>query len=657
MVRRFLSVSVLLPAVTGLMTLALVAVFALYAVQALQTRDTARRVPLIIDASYDLFGAVQTLRMERGTINTAFATSEPVDSQTQNTIADLRVQSAKSLDLALGKFAILDVREIAPAIEEVRQSRAAVAEVRQQMDQALHQPKDKRPEKLGPKWIAANGRLVAAVDRLSSRLESELSQTDSFIAGMVHTKQIVWSLRADTGDDRLLVREAMVDGKPLSDAQKQRFAFLTGRIEGAWKLIRDEAELESTPPKLRDAIAASEKTYFTEFRSLRNMIIDELSAGRLVHITPREWYSRSNPGRLSIFAMTKAALDLADAHAIEQSVIAERQLYIAIAFMALFSGIGALTVYYVIEGVVRPISRIAETMRVVADGNLACDIPFESRADEIGSLSRVLRIFRDNAIEKQQLYLAKVGAETANRTKSEFLANMSHELRTPLNAIIGYSEIIKKGMFGPLSERYREYSSDIFDSGTHLLALINDILDLSKLEAGQFELQEENVDLAAAIRASMHLIETTAEKSKVRLSVAAGVHEPLLVRADDRRLRQILINLLSNAVKFTPEGGRVHVSTSVTSQGVIIAVSDTGIGMTPDHISKALEPFRQIDSKLSRKYEGTGLGLPLAKHLVELHHGTLSIESKVNVGTTVTVVLPPERVVDQPRRAAPARVG
>jgi signal transduction histidine kinase len=657
MVRRFLSISVLLPAVTGLMTLALVAIFAVYAVQALQTRDTARRVPLIIDASYDLFGAVQTLRMERGTINTAFATPEPVDSDTQNTVADLRVQSAKSLDSALGKFGTLGVQEIAPVIEEIRQSRAALAEARQQIDQALHQPKDKRPEKLGPQWIAANGRLVAAVDLLSSRLESELSQSDSFVAGMVHTKQIVWSLRADTGDDRLLVREAIVDGKPLSDAQKQHFAFLAGRIEGAWKLIREEAELDSTPPKLRDAIVASDKIYFTEFRSLRDTVVGELSAGRPVHITPREWYSRSNPGRASIFAMTKAALDLANAHAIEQAAIAERHLYIAIAFMALFSGIGALTVFYVIEGVVRPISRIAETMRVVADGNLACEIPFESRADEIGSLSRVLRIFRDNAIEKQQLYLAKVGAETANRTKSEFLANMSHELRTPLNAIIGYSEIIKKGMFGPLSERYREYSSDIFDSGTHLLALINDILDLSKLEAGQFELQEEDVDLAGAIRASMHLIETTAEKSKVRLSVAAGAHEPLLVRADERRLRQILINLLSNAVKFTPEGGRVHVSTSVTSQGIVIAVSDTGIGMTPDHISKALEPFRQIDSKLSRKYEGTGLGLPLAKHLVELHGGTLSIESKVNVGTTVTVALPPERVADQPRRAAPARVG
>ena len=256
---------------------------------------------------------------------------------------------------------------------------------------------------------------------------------------MVHTKQIVWSLRADTGDDRLLVREAMVAGKPLSDAQKQQFGFLAGRIEGAWKLIRDEAELDLTPPKLKDAIFAADRIYFTEFRTLRNSVVDDLSAGRPVHIAPREWYSRSNPGRASIYMMTKAALDLADAHAVEQFAIAERHLYMAIAFMALFSVIGAVTVFYVIQGVVRPHQPDCgdDAHRRRRQSRLRHSV--EGRADEIGSLSRVLRIFRDNAIEKQQLYLAKVGAETANRTKSEFLANMSHELRTPLNAIIGYS--------------------------------------------------------------------------------------------------------------------------------------------------------------------------------------------------------------------------
>ena len=321
--------------------------------------------------------------------------------------------------------------------------------------------------------------------------------------------------------------------------------------------------------------------------------------------------------------------------------------------MVFFFGMGALTTWYVFKRVVRPINKITESMRLVVDGNYSSAIPFKDRADEIGLLARALSIFRDNAIEKQQLYFAKLGAETANQAKSEFLANMSHELRTPLNAIIGFSEVIKRGMFGPLSERYRSYGGDIFDSGNHLLKLINEILDLSKLEAGHFDLHEEDVDIAAVIGASKRLVEAQAEKAKVRLTEAIDDDLPL-IRADDRRMRQILINILSNAVKFTPEGGIIRVESSVRDAGLVISVSDTGIGMSPEEIPKALEPFGQIDSTISRKYEGTGLGLPLAKHLVELHGGTLIVESALSVGTTVTIVLPPERILARP--VTPTRV-
>src|SRR5258708_10983138 len=253
-----------------------------------------------------------------------------------------------------------------------------------------------------------------------------------------------------------------------------------------------------------------------------------------------------------------------------------------------------------------------------------------------------------------ELVRAKETAESANRAKSAFLANMSHELRTPLNAIIGFSEIIKTQTFGPRSERYPDYAGHIFSSGTHLLALINDILNLSKLEAGRLALEEEEVDLDAMIESCMTLVETQARQAKVQLSVSLDAHVHT-IRADDRRLRQILVNLLSNAVKFTPEGGHIRLSSARENGGLAITVSDTGIGMAPEDIPKAMIPFGQVDSKIRRKREGTGLGLPLAKQLVELHGGTFRIESKVNGGTAVTFVLPPERIIASPVRLVAAR--
>ncbi len=266
----------------------------------------------------------------------------------------------------------------------------------------------------------------------------------------------------------------------------------------------------------------------------------------------------------------------------------------------------------------------------------------------------LVRQLRLREAAETQLLMAKEMAESASRAKSEFLANMSHELRTPLNAIIGFSEIIKSRKFGPASERYPEYAGDIFASGTHLLALINDILNLSKLEAGALALQEEEIDLAATVEACMNIVDMQARQSKLRVSASLD-DRALSIRADDLRLRQILINLLSNAVKFTPAGGQIRISSIQANNGLAISISDTGIGMAADDIPKAMRPFGQIDSKVRRKDEGTGLGLPLAKQLVELHGGTLSIKSKIDAGTTVTFVLPRERIVASPVRLTAVR--
>ncbi len=245
---------------------------------------------------------------------------------------------------------------------------------------------------------------------------------------------------------------------------------------------------------------------------------------------------------------------------------------------------------------------------------------------------------------------ARDTAERANRTKSEFLATMSHELRTPLNAIIGFSEIIQQEILGPLgNDKYREYIKNIHVSGKHLLDLINDVLDLSKIEAGHLELQEEEILMSDLIESCRSLVAERAQRSGVKLEIELPQTSVMLV-ADGRRLKQVLINLLSNAIKFTASGGRVTLrGLRNSSKGVNLVVEDTGVGMAADQIPRALEKFRQADSGAARAHEGTGLGLPIAKSLTELHGGTLLLESVYGKGTTVTIALPASRV--QTRRS------
>jgi PAS domain S-box-containing protein len=253
---------------------------------------------------------------------------------------------------------------------------------------------------------------------------------------------------------------------------------------------------------------------------------------------------------------------------------------------------------------------------------------------------------RQNRLALEQ---ALAAAEMANRAKSEFLANMSHELRTPLNAIIGFSEIIGTQALGPMGNAsYVEYAQDIHDSGRMLLDLINDILDLSKIEAGKKELHERMVDIPRVVRASLRLVRERAEKNGVTLETDITESLPP-VRADEVALKQILSNLLTNAVKFTKAGGTVTCGARIGEGGRLeLLVRDTGIGMRKEDIAKALEPFRQIEGSLSRSAGGVGLGLPLVQALARLHGGGAQVNSQVGVGTSVIVWLPADRVQDQP---------
>jgi two-component system, cell cycle sensor histidine kinase PleC len=261
---------------------------------------------------------------------------------------------------------------------------------------------------------------------------------------------------------------------------------------------------------------------------------------------------------------------------------------------------------------------------------------------DLRSSQRTLEHQADELVDLAEKYSEeKNRAEEANHAKSSFLANMSHELRTPLNAIIGFSEIMKSEMFGPIGgDKYRDYCKDIHQSGQYLLDVINDILDMSKIEAGRIRLDVEEVRIGRFLNDAMRVVSSRADDKQIEL--IADIAKGIRVRADQRLLKQIVLNLLSNAVKFTPEGGRVKVHARASDHWVRIAIADTGIGIPRAALSKLGRPFEQVESQLTKSHQGSGLGLAIARSLAELHGGTLRIRSTPGKGTLVVLRLPAE---------------
>jgi len=305
-----------------------------------------------------------------------------------------------------------------------------------------------------------------------------------------------------------------------------------------------------------------------------------------------------------------------------------QRLFVAVAAVSI---VLALLLGYILSwSLVGPIRRMQTRLAAIASGDFSGHVEVSNR-DELGALAANLNQMND---ELGRLYNE---LEAASRHKSEFLANMSHELRTPLNAIIGFSQVLKEQMYGDLNAKQADYVDDVLSSGQHLLNLINDILDLAKVEAGRMELQRTTFSLPGVLENAMSLVRERAIRQGVGLT--AAIAPPVgLLEADERKVKQILFNLLSNAVKFTPSGGQVTLAASLVEDEVEISVRDTGVGINAEDQVRIFEEFYQVGT--AQTQEGTGLGLTLTRRLVELHHGRLSVESEPGVGSTFTVTLP-----------------
>jgi signal transduction histidine kinase len=472
-------------------------------------------------------------------------------------------------------------------------------------------------------FLAIAGLLIAVGSVALTELERVSERTDRLV--QLQRKIAAYrQIQHDTTAQLYNVASAMLvpDEKTLDATLRQvgQFSYDIDRLEF---VAKDEA-----------AVLANVRAEYDAFAQVVTEVVELIRAGRVAEGREVQ-LSRAGPiaermERLTNELVNKADADMLDGVDKNQKGNAEsRRLVIAIAAVSILL---ALALGYGISwSLVGPMRQVESRFNELAAGDFAGRVSVSNR-DELGELAANLN--RTSA-ELGRLYRQ---IETANQHKSEFLANMSHELRTPLNAIIGFSEVLSERIFGDVNDKQAEYLRDILESGRHLLALINEILDLSKIEAGRMELERSDFNLPATIRNTLVLVRERAQKHGIVLAHTIDEHLGL-IHGDERKVKQVLLNLLSNALKFTPEGGRIDVRAGLRDGMAEVSVTDTGVGIAPEDQDAVFEEFRQVGAA-SKKVEGTGLGLAISRKFIELHRGKIWVTSQVGSGSTFAFNLP-----------------
>ena len=456
-----------------------------------------------------------------------------------------------------------------------------------------------------------------------------LYTSDQRAANLINVQQKIAAFRQlqrNTTEILYIISSAMLENEDRALGTAKRQLRHTAYDFDHARFVASELDLKSL-----DEI----ESHYNELVDVGLQVINKIRDGNLQQA--REYQlTHAIPLADQLERKTNTLVNRAEASMIE-SAVSSKQGFVTSQFVvlgvALVAVLFALALGYSISlSLIAPVQKMNQRFHDIGQGNFGGRINVSNR-DEMGDLASALN---DMSSELGRLYRE---IQAASQHKSEFLANMSHELRTPLNAIIGFSEMLDERMFGELNEKQAEYVKDIHESGEHLLSLINDILDLSKVEAGRMELDLKKFDAGVALENAVTLIKERCLRHGIALEIELDPGLGKIV-ADERKFKQILLNLLSNAIKFTPEGGTITVHASIRDQKLEVSISDTGVGISPQDQQTIFEEFRQVGVENNQAREGTGLGLTLTKKFIEMHSGKISVESEVGTGSTFAFDIP-----------------